>query len=561
MGRRRSVKNTESETRMKTWNVGIYVRLSNENNGLEDDRSLRNQLEYCKDYVKEHPEFRLVDTYMDNGTTGTNFDRPEFLRLMEDVKDGKIGCIIVKDLSRFGRNYLETGYYMEKIFPFLNLRFIAINDNYDNTDERKRNSLAVPIKNLVNEMYAKDISRKVRAGMRAGEKKGTIRFGAAPYGYIADPDKPFQLITDEKTALFVRMIFQWLNEGAGYGTIASRLTEMGAITPLQRMRELGCLNSEKRLVIDRWRSTSIKYIVQNPLYTGDMAYNRSIYSNGKTEYQEREYWNVIPETHEALVSHKDFEKALQRVEEIKDKEIKKREAAAHLLATRPNVFQNVFYCADCGRKMHYYRYFRENELRVCNYYCRGRNGQGAPSCQGEHLEVPDRLFRMMVFDQIKLQVQAAGQIEAVVKELKQLHAVDGELEKQESSIQMKLRNLSAKRQHLYEDYAEGTLDDEDYQELKTVYDGSFRTLSEELERVQKEIESFYHYEVPDDAWKEVSEKVLHADHLTQELVDAMIVRLEFGVDRVLRITYRFQDWVAQLQELTERLDKRKDEDS
>lgn len=105
MGRRRSVKNIESETRMKRWDVGIYVRLSNENNGLEDDRSLRNQLEYCKDYVKDHPEFRLVDTYMDNGTTGTNFDRPEFLRLMEDVKDGKIGCIIVKDLSRFGRNY------------------------------------------------------------------------------------------------------------------------------------------------------------------------------------------------------------------------------------------------------------------------------------------------------------------------------------------------------------------------------------------------------------------------------------------------------------------------
>lgn len=450
---------------------------------------------------------------------------------------------------------------MEKIFPFLGLRFIAINDNYDNTDERKRNSLAVPIKNLVNELYAKDISRKVCAGMRASEKKGTIRFGAVPYGYIADPDKPFQLMTDEKTALFVRMIFQWLNEGAGYGTIASRLTGMGAITPLQRWRELGCLNSEKRAVVDSWRSTSIKYLVQNPLYTGDMVYNRSIYSNGKAEYQGRESWNVIPETHEALISHDDFEKALQRVEEIKNKEVAKREATANLLATRPNVFRNVFYCTDCGRKMHYYRYFRENELRTCNYYCRGRNGQGAPSCQGEHLEVPDRLLRMMVFDQIKLQVQAASQIEYVVKELKALHAVDGELEKQENSIQMKLRNLSAKRQHLYEDYAEGTLDDEDYQELKSVYDDSFRSLSVELERVQKEIESFYHYNVPDDAWKEVAEKVLHADQLTQELVDATISRLEFGVDHVLRITYRFQDWAVQLEELTKRLDKGKDEAS
>lgn len=168
---------------------------------------------------------------------------------------------------------------------------------------------------------------------------------------------------------------------------------------------------------------------------------------------------------------------------------------------------------------------------------------------------------MMVFDQIKLQVQAASQIEYVVKELKALHAVDGELEKQENSIQMKLRNLSAKRQHLYEDYAEGTLDDEDYQELKSVYDDSFRSLSVELERVQKEIESFYHYNVPDDAWKEVAEKVLHADQLTQELVDATISRLEFGVDHVLRITYRFQDWAVQLEELTKRLDKGKDEAS
>ncbi len=560
MGRRRSIKNTESETRMKTWDVGIYVRLSNENNGLEDDRSLRNQLEYCKDYVKEHPEFRLVDTYMDNGTTGTNFDRPEFLRLMEDVKDGKIGCIIVKDLSRFGRNYLETGYYMEKIFPFLNLRFIAINDNYDNTDERKRNSLAVPIKNLVNEMYSKDISKKVRAGMRAGEKKGTIRFGAAPYGYIADPDKPFQLMTDEKTAAFVRLMFQWAAEGASYGSIASRLSKMGAITPLQRMRELGCLNSQKRTTTDQWRPTSIKTMLKNPLYTGDMVYNRSIYSNGKSEKQDREYWNVIPGTHEALVSHEEFEKVLRCLEKIKVDQIKMWESTNHRLASRPNVFQNVFYCSDCGRKMYYYRYFRENELRVCNYYCKGVI-RGEPACPGERLEIPDRLFRMMVFDQIKLQVQAAGQIEAVVKELKQLHAVDGELEKQQGSIQMKLRNLSAKRQHLYEDYAEGTLDEEDYQELKAVYDESFRSLSEELERVEREIESFYHYEVPDEAWKEVSEKVLCADQLTQELVDAMIQRLEFGSDHVLRITYRFQDWVVHLQELTERLNKGKDEDS
>ena len=187
MGRRnRTIKSEERvEARRldQEWRTAIYARLSMENNGLEDERSLDNQIRYVEEYIQKHPSLKLVDVYVDNGFSGTNFSRAQFLRLMDDLKVGRINCIVVKDLSRFGRNYLEAGYYLEKIFPFLNIRFIAINDNYDSMDETKKDSLIVPIKNLVNDIYSKDLSRKISGTMRMKEKKGEIWYGVPAYGY------------------------------------------------------------------------------------------------------------------------------------------------------------------------------------------------------------------------------------------------------------------------------------------------------------------------------------------------------------------------------------------
>ena len=163
--------------------TAAYIRLSVENNGQETDDSLKTQIALVESFIREHNDLYLLDTYVDNGFSGTKFDRPEFVRMMDDVKTGRIQCVVVKDLSRFGRDYLETGYYIETIFPLLNVRFISITDQFDSIREKDRNSLSVPIKNIVNAMYAKDYSRKQEAFREMCKKTGRVMDINAPYGY------------------------------------------------------------------------------------------------------------------------------------------------------------------------------------------------------------------------------------------------------------------------------------------------------------------------------------------------------------------------------------------
>ena len=269
MGRRnRTIKSEERvEARRldQEWRTAIYARLSMENNGLEDERSLDNQIRYVEEYIQKHPSLKLVDVYVDNGFSGTNFSRAQFLRLMDDLKVGRINCIVVKDLSRFGRNYLEAGYYLEKIFPFLNIRFIAINDNYDSMDETKKDSLIVPIKNLVNDIYSKDLSRKISGTMRMKEKKGEIWYGVPAYGYWRKPDQPFRMETDEETAPYVRLMFQWTLSGMSYAEIAFRLNQLQAITPTMRLAQRGHYKEESARLHTTWAVTSVKTILHNPV--------------------------------------------------------------------------------------------------------------------------------------------------------------------------------------------------------------------------------------------------------------------------------------------------------
>lgn len=187
---------------------------------------------------------------------------------MDDLKTGRINCIVVKDLSRFGRNYLEAGYYLEKIFPFLNIRFIAINDNYDSMDESKRISLIVPIKNLVNDIYSKDLSRKISGTMRMKEKKGEIWYGVPAYGYWRKQDQPFRMETDEETAPYVRLMFQWTLSGMSYSEIAYRLNQLQAITPTMRLAQRGHYKEESISHKKTWAVTGENHFAQSGLYGG-----------------------------------------------------------------------------------------------------------------------------------------------------------------------------------------------------------------------------------------------------------------------------------------------------
>lgn len=232
---------------VRTFSTAIYVRLSIENSGKDDDGdSIENQTGICQEYVDARPYLNLYGIYSDNGEKGWKFDRPEFTRLMDDVKSGKVDCIVVKDLSRFGRDYIETGNYLEKIFPFLGVRFISITDNFDSfTCDDAKSALMIPLKNMVNDVYAKDISRKIITSFRQRQETGDFLPGNPPYGYIKSKERQFRYDVDEKVAPFIRMLFEWKAAGVSHSEMAKRLNDMGAVTPARRKIELGIWHAEK----------------------------------------------------------------------------------------------------------------------------------------------------------------------------------------------------------------------------------------------------------------------------------------------------------------------------
>ena len=244
--------------------TAIYARLSVENSGKSEKIDvIQNQIDICKEYVKSCPYLSLVDVYIDNGRTGTVFDRPEFNRLMNDIRTGRIKCLVVRDLSRFGRDYIEAGTYLERIFPQIGLRFIAIKEHYDSFDTDGSNeSLIIPLQNMINALYSKDISRKVSTALRSQMEQGTFRKRNLPYGYRWNEEHT-NMVIDEETAPIVKQIFQWKIEGVTVATILNRLDEMGAPNTEQRKREVGTRTGDG-CPFKGWAQSTLYGILTNP---------------------------------------------------------------------------------------------------------------------------------------------------------------------------------------------------------------------------------------------------------------------------------------------------------
>ncbi|MCD8107319.1 MAG: recombinase family protein [Oscillospiraceae bacterium] len=562
MGRRdRVAQSTErylKRTHTTEWKTALYARLSDENNGFEDDRSLQNQIMYLEEYIDKHPDLALADRYVDNGRSGMNFERAEFQRMMEDVKDGKINCIVVKDLSRFGRNHIEAGYYLETIFPQLDIRFISINDNFDSMDESKKDGMMVPLKNMINEMYAKDTQRKVLATLRAQESRNQKSFTAAPYGYIIDPECKYHLLPDPETADYVRLIFSLKAGGLGLTAIANRLNQIGAPTPLEHMKSQGKYTNVQNGA--KWNHKLLYRIIENRTYTGATVYN----TMGKGEYK------VIPNTHEALADEAIFESISTEMAErskIKKEELKKGRSRAEKY---PNILKGVFYCGDCGRAMFldktgFTRVLRNFRYRCSSYNDYKKDDEGAPPCAITIHSVSDHTVYKFVLDQIRLQLKAGLELEKLETllqaETKKKKKESDAQKAQEASIKQKLRKL-------YEDYADKIITEEEYLEIRATYLEKLKAIQEQpqssdtdlwLELKKKlfgeelgsetvgtvQLTEHSSVEIVADDEPDMVERLLRKG-LTRELVEAMVERLEYSVDGSFFIKFKCEDYVEKL---------------
>lgn len=529
--------------------TAAYVRLSVDKG---EDESLQTQIQLLHQYIDSHRDLRLTDTYVDNGYTGTNFDRPEFNRLMEDVRSGKVQCIVVKDLSRFGRDFLETGYYIETIFPHLNVRFISVNDDFDSDRLSDRDNIAIPIKNMVNEMYAKDFSRKQTAYFELHSKLGDAKILRSIYGFSLNREKNI-LEENPETAQYVRIIFRWFMMGHGNKEIVDRLNLLKVLTPChyKAVYEEGKSVPET----DCWRSDRVKTILRNQSYIGDTVQGKRrkiLYKNLNAYHAKPNEWIIHKDTHEPIIKPEDFvivqekldlasEKKKQRLEELKDNREQFKD-----------FFSQKVKCMKCGRTMQYSRYSHlrySQGLHGAEYICRGDDLQ-----VGCRQRVHEDYLKILVCDQIHLLIQAMSDRKELLLKMKNEGSDKGVL----ASVNLKINGLYYRLNQaeessstLYENLAEGIIDENDYRYMKEHYILEKQKLQTEImeaEGRKREIERCIDQFLD---WESHLEKNLESREFDVKLVDELIEAIYISPDEKVEIRFRCEDIYKRIQTLLE----------
>ena len=540
--------------------TAIYARLSVENSGKDDDgNSLQNQIAVCEDYLDGCPYLRLAEVYSDNGRTGTVFDRPAWNRLMDDVRTGKIQCIVVRDLSRFGRDYVETGNYLEKIFPALGTRFISVKENFDNfTCGNAMESLSVSLQNLVNAMYSRDISKKVSTALRAQMETGIFRNRNLPYGYLWNGDK-IAYVVDEEAAAVVRQIFEWKLREVSVYTIVERLKAGGIESPERHKRRAGTRNGGN-IQGEGWCPSTIRGILQNRAYIGEMICGKSetaLYKGLKKRLTEKDNWIVVSDAHPPIVSVSDFEAVERQMREDSAHRETAMEWSADIRAGMIDLFAGKIFCADCGKRMYYKR------QRICGcknvtfrgvYDCSTHVRRGHATCFN-HFIRQDALNEK-VFNAIRDQLQVALDYERLLLAMRGGSGEASVREKHKAavaSVKLRLNALKKKRAGLYESYVEGILNEEEYAFAKQTYEEQYEALNRLLDEAVERRERFLASISPDNKWLTMMRGAAGMTGLTQELVDAIIEKvLVYGGGRI-EVVFNYNDVFYAMLECVEQI--------
>lgn len=524
-----------------TFPTAIYVRLSIENSGKKDEgNSIENQTSICEEYLAEQPDLKLYKIYSDNGEKGTDFDRPGFSTMMKDARQGKVKCIIVKDLSRFGRDYIETGNYLEKIFPFLGIRFISVTDNYDSalTDDAE-GALLIPLKNMINEMYAKDISHKIITSFRARQENAEVLPAFAPYGYVKSKTRKYRYEIDEAVADNVRLIYELKAEGVSHAEICKKLNEMGATTPAMRKVELGIWRAEK-YKHTYWHGRTIIDILTNPTYTGCIVYGRmpkSLCEGIKMHRASKEEWRIIPDMHKPIISQELYDKVQEifarHKRTIEDKVAESKEFRAGII----NLFDKKIYCGDCGKRMRFIRAKAGSQKSYNSYACGGYIDSGYRNCSRHGIRYDAVCDAVLMA--VQCQITLAVDMEKTFSKEKgsDSHRKLSELcSGKITYLTAEITKLNTRRERLYENLVEGVLDDREYQLAKKKYALAAEKLSYELEEVRKQKRQLDSAVMFDTDWA----KAMKSTESTS-VVDALVESVYVYEDKRVEVKFKYAE--------------------
>lgn len=539
-----------SSTSKKCYKAALYGRLSYVRHGkeAESEETIENQMDLLRAFVEQQEDIVLGNEYTDLDCSGTDFERDGFDQMMSDIKAGSIDCVIVKDLSRLGRNYIETGTLIERVFPFLGVRFISVTDDFDS--DKNEVDLSIPLKNIVNEFYAKDISHKVLTSLDAKFKRGECAVSRLPYGYKKDPQDSHKMIIDEAVADNVKLMFKMTLENVKTSDIKNRLNELGIMTPAayKDFVRLGFIREKTNTI---WNETGVKKILRNYNYTGDTAHgvkSGSKYTHDRYKNRPMEEWLIVEDTHEAIISKGDYF-AVQKILEQRQKKYAK-DTADWIHIQHKNKYGDKIVCGHCEKKalMTGRRDRRRDSFKIM-YMCQNLKNcrTGAEQYKGHFMY--DVNVDSTVYAVIRDHIKGCLDAETVIKMTNQganmirQHDVFARNVMRTRAEMQTVKDLKA---DLFADYSHELITAEQYVMFTEQYNAKLEQLKFRLEEnLKMHAQYSKNFEIDKD-WKSVVEKYKSKRSLSKEMIDAFVSKIVIWDKKTIEVHLKYDDLFNEL---------------
>lgn len=532
---------------VKIWKTAAYIRISKEDaatkNGTKNvSESVVNQKQLIGDFIASQNDLGDYSTFVDDGATGTNFERDGFQQMMEEIRKGNINCVVVKDLSRLGRNYTGAGDYMEQIFPMLGVRFIAINDNVDSfLRPAEMETILIPIKNLLNDSYSRDLSTKVKSALTSKRKNGEFIGSLAPYGYLKDPEDKNKLLIDTEVADNVRNIFKWYAEGMSKLGLVRKLNSLHILSPSEyRISKYPAKKKynvgQRKNAMGLWNIHTLSILLTNPTYCGHMAqgkFTNVSYKNNKRVVIPQDEWIVVKNTHEPIVTEDLFEKVQDQLE---------RNTRAAPGKDHVNLFAGFLSCADCKRTMCRSSNKTKNGKTRIYYRCATNMRQSHEACTTHNIS--ENVLEAAVLSVIQAQISLFLDMDKLLQSLnvdKRRNSQLVAIERQLATMQSQIDSTEHLRIGLYADLKRGILTEEEYLSLKSAYTKELESYRQAVSNLQEERQSLDMQDALQNVWVEKFKQNKNIDILTRDILIEFVDRIYIHEGKKITIMFKFQD--------------------
>ena len=529
----------------KIYHAAIYLRLSQEDGDISvsdknESNSISTQRDLIHAYLQKQADILYVTEFCDDGYTGTNFDRPGFNDMMKAVREKRVDCIIVKDLSRFGRDYIESGKYIQKIFPMLGIRFIAINDGYDSADTgNQSNDFVLPFKNLINDSYCRDISIKSRSNLEVKRRNGEFVNNFAVFGYMRSPDDKHKLIVDEEAAVIVRNIFNWKQEGWNAQQIANHLNKLHFPSPMEYKKKCGqnFRTSFKTKTTAEWSAVAVLRILKNPVYTGVLEQGKTTTPNYKVKtkvVKDESKWARVENAHEAIITPAQFE----LVQTVLGMDTCRAENNDEIYP-----FSGMIYCADCQSPM-LHRAATSGGKKYHYYVCSG-NKKDKKSCTTHNIKCD--LVEDVVLATVQAHINMAIDIDNAMSQVDSLDWDQREVFKinaQISAMELDVEKFSRIKLELYEDLKGGLISKEEYYSFKEDYDVRINSIKQQISNLVSQRNAIEGGLTSAQGWFAQFRKYENIEKLTRLAIVSLIERVEINDNKDIHVKFRHADQFA-----------------